>query len=222
MQTLITHFSQYIRQIYEKTSGFIEEEREFTVTEAFLNSTLQRYVTDNVGLLKDLHADLHDDWMRLYATIQIQGIYAEVYVDLKLLQMQLNKQSQLLVFEQISQTQIVESKIQGAIKNWAVHAALFFYQKILKQDPLGKILSHFNIVTVKDDLLFLDLSRWLGTESIVAMLSKVQVNQAEVQENKLIVFGNLNLEAVLMRSMVSEEDIKEETIDVTLESKKTS
>ncbi|MEB3767108.1 hypothetical protein [Acinetobacter sp. MD2] len=201
MQALIGHLSQFARQVYEKTSGFIEEEREIPVTEAFFNATLKRYVTDNVGLLKDLHADLHEDWLRLYATIDIQGIYAEVSVDLKLLQMELNKKTQLLVFEQISETKLIKAEFKSKMKKWGVHSALFFYQKILKQDPLGKILAHFNIVQVKDDLLFLDLNRWLGqSASILDILNKVHVNRAQLAEQKMLVLGNINLEAIFRRS----------------------
>ena len=38
--------------------------------------------------------------------------------------------------------------------------ALFFYQKILNQDPLGMILEKLNVIKVKDDLVF-------GSESLV-------------------------------------------------------
>ncbi|WP_343598260.1 hypothetical protein [Acinetobacter sp.] len=223
MQTLIANLSQYVRQIYQKTSGFIEEEREFAITEAFLNATFKRYVTDNVGLLKDLHADLHDDWMRLYATINIQGVYAVVYVDLHLLQMELNKKTQLLVFEQINDTQIVEAKFKSFFKKWAFHAALFFYQKILNQDPLGKILEHFEIVKVQDELLHLDLNRWLGkSESILEALNKVHVNHAVLREKKLMVLGNVNLEALFRRSPDFAREKEEMPIDATIEPQKTS
>ena len=29
---------------------------------------MERYVTENVGIMQDLHADLYDGWLRLYAT----------------------------------------------------------------------------------------------------------------------------------------------------------
>lgn len=222
MQTLIANLSQYVRQIYQKTSSFIEEEREFAVTEAFLNATFQRYVTDNVGLLKDLHADLHDDWMRLYATIHIQGVYAVLFVDLKLLQMELNKKTQLLVFEQISDTQVVEAKFKSHLKKWAFHAALFFYQKILDQDPLGKILARFDIVKVKDELLYLDLNRWLGkSESILEALNKVHVNHAVLREKQLMVLGNVNLEALFRRSPDFSLEQEEMPIGDTIEQHET-
>ena len=46
MQTLITNISQRIRQVYQKAEGFIEDEREFPLSQVFLNATFQRFVTD--------------------------------------------------------------------------------------------------------------------------------------------------------------------------------
>jgi len=60
MATLLSNLTQRIRQVYKRAGDFIEEEREFPVSQVFLNATFKRYVTDNVDLLKDLHADLHD------------------------------------------------------------------------------------------------------------------------------------------------------------------
>ena len=53
MQTLITNISQRIRQVYQKAEGFIEDEREFPLSQVFLNATFQRFVTDNVKMLQD-------------------------------------------------------------------------------------------------------------------------------------------------------------------------
>lgn len=92
-----------------KAEGFIEDEREFPLSQVFLNATFQRFVTDNVKMLQDLHADLHDDWLRLYATLDYNGLNITLSVDLKLVQMELNKDTQLIVFEQISDTQVIEA-----------------------------------------------------------------------------------------------------------------
>ncbi len=106
MQTLISNISNRLRQVYQKAEGFIEDEREFPMSQVFLNATFQRFVTDNVRMLKDLHADLHDDWLRLYATLDYNGLELTLSVDLKLAQMELNKKTQLIVFEQISDTSV--------------------------------------------------------------------------------------------------------------------
>ena len=202
MQTLISNISKYMQYAYRKAEGFIEDEREFSLSEAFLNATFQRFVTDNVKMLKDLHADLHDDWLRLYATLNYKGLNITLSVDLKLLQMEMNKKVQLVVFEQISNTSIIEAKYPSIIHKWGVLLAVFYYQKILNKDPLGLILEKLDVIKVKDDLLHLDLNRWMGkSDSIIDTLGKVHVNHAVLKEKELAVFGNVNL-APLFSSFV--------------------
>ena len=200
MPTLLSNIAKRIRQVYQKAEGFIEEEREFPVSQVFLNATFKRFVTDNVKILEDLHADLHDDWLRLYATINVKGMHLVLSVDLKLVQMELNKDMQLIVFEQISNTEIIEAEYPSLLYKMGVRSALFFYQKVLKKDPLGMILQKFNVITVKDELLHLDLNRWLGkNRSIIDALNKVHVNHAELRETELVVIGNVNLMALFSK-----------------------
>lgn len=212
MQTLLSNISKRIRQVYQKAEGFIEDEREFPLSQVFLNATFQRFVTDNVSMLKDLHADLHDDWLRLYATLDFKGLYITLSVDLKLIQMELNKSSQLIVFEQISDTQVIDAKFKNVFQKLAVKFALFFYQKVLNKDPLGMILEKLKVITVRDDLLYLDLNRWLGkNRSIIDTLAKVHVNHALLREAELVVMGNVNLTALFKK--MSEEPIEDLTLD---------
>ena len=82
------------------------------------------------------------------------------------------------------------------------NTALFFYQKILRKDPLGSILERFNIVQVKDDLLYLDLNQWLGkSRSVLETLDKINVNQGLLREAELVLVGNVNMRAILHKSM---------------------
>ncbi|WP_180172377.1 hypothetical protein [Acinetobacter sp. YH12023] len=208
MQTLVSNIAKRIRQVYQKAEGFIEDEREFPMSQVFLNATFQRFVTDNVKMLKDLHADLHDDWLRLYATLDYNGLIITLSVDLKLVQMELNKQTQLIVFEQISDTQVIEAKYPNVLYKMGVRMALWFYQKVLNQDPLGMILEKLNVIKVKDDLLYLDLNRWLGkSRSIIDTLGKVHVNHAVLREAELVVIGNVNLTALFTK--ISQERIED-------------
>ncbi|MGE8572893.1 MAG: hypothetical protein ACN6NW_12730 [Acinetobacter amyesii] len=208
MQTLVSNIAKRIRQVYQKAEGFIEDEREFPMSQVFLNATFQRFVTDNVKMLKDLHADLHDDWLRLYATLDYNGLIITLSVDLKLVQMELNKQTQLIVFEQISDTQVIEAKYPNVLYKMGVRMALWFYQKVLNQDPLGMILEKLNVLKVKDDLLYLDLNRWLGkSRSIIDTLGKVHVNHAILREAELVVIGNVNLTALFTK--MSQERIED-------------
>ena len=158
MPTLFSNIAKQFRKVYQKAEGFIEEEREFPISQVFLNATFKKFVTDNVQILEDLHADLHQDWLRLYATINVKGLHTILSVDLKLVQMELNKDMQLIVFEQISETEIIEAKFPNFLMKIGFKSALFFYQKILRKDPLGIILEKFEVIKVKDDLLHL-LSR---------------------------------------------------------------
>lgn len=207
MQTLISNISKRIREVYRKAGGFIEEEREFALSQVFLNATFKRFVTDNVKILQDLHADVHDDWLRLYATLNVKGLHTTLSVDLKLLQMELNKTTQLLVFEQISQTQVIEAKFKNSLQKIGFNFALFFYQRVLDKDPLGMILQRFNVVEVKDDLLYLDLNQWLGKNpSIIETLAKVHVNHAVLREAELVVLGNVNLEALFKKTESNSTD----------------
>ena len=200
MQTLISNLSQRIRRVYQKAEGFIEDEREFPLSQVFLNATFQRFVTDNVKMLQDLHADLHDDWLRLYATLNYNDLDITLSVDLKLVQMELNKTTQLIVFEQISDTKVIDAKYPNFLYKMGVRLALCFYQKVLNDDPLGMILEKLKVIKVKDDLLHLDLNRWLGKQrSIIETLAKVHVNHAVLREAELVVMGNVNIAALFSK-----------------------
>lgn len=212
MQTLISSVVKRLRKVYQKAEEFIEEEREFSLSQVFVNATMERYVTENVGIMQDLHADLYDGWLRLYTTLDVKGLHTTLSVDLKLIQMEMNQNVQLMVFEQISNTQVIEAKFKNIFQKWGFYVAIWYYQKFREEDPLGKILEHFEVVKVQDDLLYLDLNRWLGKKaSIIETLSKVHVNRARVRPAELIVWGNVNLAAILSPS--NEDDFEEDDLN---------
>ena len=214
MQTLISSVFKRLRKVYQKAEEFIEEEREFSLSQVFVNATMERYVTENVDMMKDLHADLYDGWLRLYTTLDVKGLHTTLSVDLKLIQMEMNQNVQLMVFEQISNTQVIEAKFKNIFQKWGFYIAIWYYQKFREEDPLGKILEHFDIVKVKDELLYLDLNRWLGKKaSIIETLSKVHVNRARVRPAELIVWGNVNLAAILSPS--NDDDFDEDGLEDT-------
>ncbi|USA46117.1 hypothetical protein NDN11_15665 [Acinetobacter sp. C26M] len=212
MQTLISSVVKRLRKVYQKAEEFIEEEREFSLSQVFVNATMERYVTENVGIMQDLHADLYDGWLRLYTTLDVKGLHTTLSVDLKLIQMEMNQNVQLMVFEQISNTQVIEAKFKNIFQKWGFYIAIWYYQKFREEDPLGKILEHFEVVKVQDDLLYLDLNRWLGKKaSIIETLSKVHVNRARVRPAELIVWGNVNLTAILSPS--NDDDFDEDNVN---------
>lgn len=214
MQTLISSVVKRLRKVYQKAEEFIEEEREFALSQVFVNATMERYVTEKVGIIQDLHADLYDGWLRLYTTLDVKGLHTTLSVDLKLIQMEMNQDVQLMVFEQISNTQVIEARFKNIFQKWGFYIAIWYYQKFREEDPLGKILEHYQIVSVKDDLLYLDLNRWFKKKpSIIETLSKVHVNRARVRPAELIVWGNVNLAAILYPP--NEDDFDEEGLDDT-------
>lgn len=214
MQTLFSSLVKRLHKVYRKAEAFIEEERDFTLSQTFLNATLKRYVTNNVEFLDDLHADLYHDWLRLYATMHVKGLETTLSVDLKLIQMEFNKEQQLIVFEQISNTQIVEAKYKNFWQKIAV-SGYFLLSQNSKKDPLGMILERFDVAQEKDDLIFLDLNRWFAKKaSIIETLGKVHINYARVREAELVVFGNVNLAALLFRDQ--DDDSEDELGDTEI------
>ncbi|TXJ06544.1 MAG: hypothetical protein E6Q25_09040 [Acinetobacter sp.] len=220
MSSFLSKITSSVLQLYQRAEDLIEEERDFSVSENMLNATLQKYVTDKVGLIKDLHADLHDDWLRLYATVDVIGIYAELSVDLRLIQMQFDKDIQLLVFEQISKTQVIDARFDGALKKIGANLALFIYQRMMDKDPLGPILQRYDIVQVKHSLLHLSLNRWLGSiDKVTRTLKRVHINHGILKESELLLLANVNLDGVFNRNkkdhIIDEFDLDDDDIDIS-------
>ena len=190
-----------VGSVFRQAEELIEEEREYPVPESILNNRVFKpYVVDNVDLLKDLHADLKDDWLKLHATVDTKGIFAAINVDLKLVEMELNENKQLIIFEQISDTQIEQIKFDKFYKRWGVNLVLFFYRKVLRKDPLGPLLEKAGVLEVKNDLIYLDLNKWLGdNETVIGALNKLNVNHGVLKDGKLVVFANVDLDGVFNR-----------------------
>ena len=126
-----------------------------------------------------------------------------------------------MVFEQLTNTQVIEATFKNIFQKWGFYIAIWYYQKFLERDPLGKILEHYDVVKEQDDLLYLDLNRWFSKKpSIIETLAKVHVNRARVRPAELIVWGNVNLSAILNSSnRDDDEDDWDDTIVSTIHSK---
>ncbi len=60
------------------------------------------------------------------------------------------------------------------------------------------ILEKINLVHQKDDILYLDIGRWLKkNEKIMATLRKVQVNHGYLAEQQLLMRANANIGEIL-------------------------
>lgn len=182
-----------LKQWYNKATDAVEDEFSLPVSQKQLNDALQKFVTDNVGAILELRVELHDDWFRLYCTVNAAGIYAEVASNFGLVHAQLDRNVQRFVFEQKTYTDVLNLRCESFIKRQGVKLAVWFYHSVLKKDPLGFILSYINIARPKDNIIYLDIHRWLKkNKKIMTALHKVQVNYGEVEEEQLILKTQVN------------------------------
>ena len=194
MQGLLGKITKGLRHVYHKAEDLLEEERELPLSQNLLNSLIKKYVTDNVLQLVELRTELHDDWVRLYATVEYKGIRAALATNLRLVQFQLDRDIQRLVFEQQSPTEVLALTVDSAWKKPAVYVALWFIRTVLRQDPLPFILQKLGIIAIKHDLLYLDINRYLlKSDTIMSALRKVEVNHAVLREGQFVLKANLNL-----------------------------
>jgi len=200
-----------VRDIYLKAEDILEEERELPLSQKLLNDTIKRYVTDNVDEIHDLHTEIFDGWLRLFGTIDVKGVKAQLYVDLYLMQTHLNRHQQELVFEQKSDTYVVDIEFDKILKKMAFQFMLWFY-RIQGKDPLGDILSRLGIITIQNSLLHLDLSKYLAdNEKVMRVLRRVEISRADLREDLFVLKANLNLSALFGRG--AERLIEENLLD---------
>lgn len=205
------NFATQAQQTYEKISDAFDNEIQIPLSESQVNQMLDRFVVKNVNAILDLHLDIHDGWFRLYATINTSGIYAEVAANFSLIHVQLDRHVQRFVFGQLTHTDILALHAQSYPKKLGINLAVWAFHKVLKKDPLGFILDYINIARPKDNILYLDIGRWLKkNEKIMGYLHKAQVNHGFLAEEQLVLKGNINLADVLNFAgnsvLISEED----------------
>lgn len=196
MRHLLNKVASSIREVYHMAEDLIEDERSLPLSQNLLNATMKRYVTDKVSALHDLHADIYDGWLRLYATIEYKGLQANLSTDLLLIQLQLDKDVQRLVFEQKSGTHVINITFDTAWKKVAFYTALWVCRKLHK-DPLAVALERLDVITVKHDLLYLDLGKYLADNAkVMGALRRIQVNHATLEPEQFVLKANLNLRAI--------------------------
>lgn len=198
--------TQSIRQIYDRTTDKFEDELALPVTQEYVNDSLQKFVTDNVKAILELRVEMHDDWFRLYCTINVAGIYAEIASNFSLIHVQLDRNVQRFVFGQQTYTDILNLRCESFLKRQGVKLFVWFYHSILKKDPLGFLLSYIKIARAKDNVIYIDINRWLKkNKKIISTLHKVQVNYGELEEEQMILKTQINYRDLLAAS--SNEDI---------------
>jgi len=198
--------TESIKQVYDKTTDKFEDELVLPVTQEYVNDALQKFVTDNVKAILELRVEMHDDWFRLYSTINISGIYVEVASNFRLVHVQLDRNVQRLVFGQQTYTDILNLRCESYLKRQGVKFFIWFCHSVLKKDPLGWLLSYIKIARAKDEIIYIDINRWLKkNKKIISTLHKVQVNYAELEEEQMILKTQVNYRDLLAAS--SNEDI---------------
>ncbi|WP_201537536.1 hypothetical protein [Psychrobacter immobilis] len=198
--------TQSIKQIYNKTTDKFEDELALPVAQKYVNDALQKFVTDNVKAVLELRVEMHDGWFRLYCTVNVAGIYAEIASNFSLVHVQLDRNVQRFVFGQQTYTDILNLRCESFLKRQGIKLFIWFYHSILKKDPLGFILSYINIARPKDEVIYLDINRWLkNNKKIISALHKVQVNYGELEEEQMILKAQINYRDLLATS--SNEDI---------------
>lgn len=200
-QFINQHSDQLAQQVmqrsqrwYEKLEDAAEQEFLIPATERQINEALQKFVVKNVNAIMDLSLELHDGWLRLYATVNIKGIFAKLAVNLSLVHVQLDRHRQRFVFSQLSDTDVIALYTDSYLKTKGVDIALWWFHKVIKKDPLGLILGKINLTRQKEDILYLDIGRWLKkNKKIMDTLRKVQVNHGFLAEQQLVLKANANI-----------------------------
>jgi hypothetical protein len=197
MRNLLNKVASGIREVYHMAEDLIEDERDLPLSQNLLNATMKRYVTDNVSALDDLHADIYDGWLRLFATVNYKGLQTDLSTDLLLIQLQLDKDVQRLVFEQKGGTDVINVTFDRPWKKIAFNIALWFCRHVQHKDPLSIVLERLGVITVKHDLLYLDLGKYLADNAkVIRALRRVQVNHAILEPEQFVLKANLNLRAI--------------------------
>lgn len=187
-----------IKKLYGKTTDKLDDEIALPVAEKYVNDALQKFVTDNVKAILELRVELHDNWFRLFCTVNVAGIYAEVASNFSLVHVQLDRNVQRFAFGQQTYTDVLNLRCESVVKRQGVKAFIWFYHSVLKKDPLGFLLTYINIARAKDEIIYLDIHRWLkNNKKIMGALHKVQVNYGEVEEDQLVLKTQVNYRDLL-------------------------
>lgn len=208
-------FISNLRHSYISTADSLIDELLIQVTEEQVNNALHKFVVQNVGMLHELYMTLHDDWLRLYATVDIKGVFAKVACNFRLVGATLSKDTQRLVFEQLSDTEILTLHSK---KWWYVPAAktgVGVYKKVTGADPLPFLLQKIKVkdepfAVHKGEYIYLDIHRYLAKqETILGYLAKAQVNDAHTKTGNLLLKVQINFGELLTLGEAGEDIITE-------------
>lgn len=190
--------NQLLQEPIEAVSHRIDDEMLLTVSQKQINEALHKFVTRNVQAILNMRIELNDGWFRLYCTVNIAGIHAQVAGNFKLVHIQLDRYHQRLVFAQQGSTEVLELHAASYLKRIAIQNGLKLYRKITGDDPLGMILQRIKLARVKDNVFYIDIGRWLRkNEKIMTNLYKFQVNYGVVEPEQLVLKSQINFRDLL-------------------------
>lgn len=222
---LWTRASSALRHGYLTTTGSLIDELLIRGSEKQLNDALHTYVTQNVEMVHRLHLTLHDNWLRLYATVYTSGVFASVACNFRLVTIEINSDYQRLVFEQLSDTEILTLHS----KKWHIATAaklgVGLYRLLLRKDPLAFALSKITVKSEpfavhKGKYIYLDISRYfVNKPDITKYFKKVHVNDAYTTPGNLLAKVQINF-AELINFGVDGDDIISEQDDPAQYAKK--
>lgn len=193
-----SYITDKVRAVYGKAADSVDDEFSLPVSQDQVNGALKKFVTDNVKQILELRVELHDDWFRLFCTVEVKGIYAEVASNFRLVHVQLDRDVQRFVFGQMTNTDVLNLRCESFLKRSGIKFVIWFYHSVLHKDPLGFILSKINIARPKDNIIYLDINRWLKkNKKIINTLHKVQINYGLVEEEQLILKTKVNVRDLL-------------------------
>ncbi|WP_019673687.1 hypothetical protein [Psychrobacter lutiphocae] len=193
-----SYVTDKVKTVYNKATNSVDDEFSLPVSQQQVNDALEKFVTKNVKQIHELRVELHDDWFRLYCTVDVAGIYAEVASNFGLVHVQVDRDVQRFVFAQQTYTDVLKLHCESFLKRTGVKLAIWFYHSVLKKDPLGFILNKINIAKPKDNIIYLDINRWLKrNKKIISTLHKVQVNYGIVEEEQLVLKTKVNMRDLL-------------------------
>ena len=186
--------SSKLKRLYGKATDAIDDEFSIPVSQTQINDALAKFVTKNVKQILEIRVELHEDWFRLYCTVEASGVYTEVASNFGLVHAQLDRDVQRFVFAQQTYTDILSLHCDSFIKRLGIKAGVWFYHNVLKKDPLGVILQKINIAKPKDNILYLDIGRWLKkNKKIMTALHKAQVNYGILEEEQMVLKTQVNV-----------------------------
>lgn len=200
---LWTRLSSALRHGYLLASTTIFDEILLRASEKQLNDALYQFVVKNVEMVHHMHIALHDNWLRLSVTVYTSGVFASVACNFRLVSIELNGEYQRLVFEQLTDTEILSLHS----KQWYIASlakmGVRLYRGVLNKDPLPLALKKINVkgepfAVHKGNYIYLDISRYFANSpDIVSYFQKAQVNTGYTSEGNLLANVQINYSQLL-------------------------